>query len=130
MAIKKINVKKDLAYYFNLPWSYTIEIDRDNKGNKIYVVRVNELPEAITDALTLEKAMKLIQEALTLALEMRLELGQEIPEPATRSQQEQFKGNIAYRTTPDRHIFIVKEAKKHRLSLSRYLDILIDASRK
>lgn len=116
--------------YLNLPWSYTIEMDKDSKGNAIYIVSVNELPEAISDARTLENAMKSIQGALLLALEMRLEAGQEIPEPIARSEQEQFKGNIAYRTTPDRHMFIAREAKKHRLSLSRYIDTLIDSLRK
>ena len=59
MATKKIN---DLVeYYLNLPWSYSIAQEEDMKEGRYYVIRVNELPGAITDAPTIEEATKAIQ---------------------------------------------------------------------
>ena len=47
---------------------------------------------------------------MTLAFELYAKSGQEIPEPI---DEDQFKGNTAYRTTPRRHYFIAKEAEKY-----------------
>ena len=58
-------IDKSLAYYLNLPWTYTVEQSDDNK-KKIYVVRVNELPGICTDAPSLDQAMELIKEPMTV----------------------------------------------------------------
>lgn len=115
--------KKDLEFYLNLPWTYTIEMDKDNKGHKIYIVSVNELPGIKTDALTIDEAMESIKEAMLAAFELYLELGKEIPIPV---DEEEFRGNIAYRTSSKRHYLLAKEAKKRKLSLSRLLDEVVD----
>lgn len=75
-----MDTKKDLAYYLNLRWSYTVEQDF-HKEKKIYIVRVNELPGVCTDAYTLEKAMKNIQEAIAATIQLYLEQGESVPEP-------------------------------------------------
>jgi predicted RNase H-like HicB family nuclease len=121
MVIK--SKKKELDFYLNLPWTYTIEIDKDNKGHKIYIVSVNELNGIKTDALTLEEAMENIKEAMLATFELYIELGKEIPIPIN---EEEFKGNIAYRTSTKRHYLLAKEAKKRKLSLSRLLDEVVD----
>jgi predicted RNase H-like HicB family nuclease len=123
MDTKKANI--DFSYYLDLPWTYTIEQAQDENNNKIYIVRVNELPGVVTDAPTIEEAMKLIKEAMSLAFEMYLESGEEIPEPIKESH---FKGNIAYRTTSRRHYLIAREAQKRNLSLSQLIDTLIDVA--
>ena len=120
MAIK--NNKKDINYYLNLPWTYTIETTRET-GELIYIVHVNELPGVSTDASSLEEAMALIKEALTAVFHMYLEDGEEIPEPLSENNH---KGNIAYRTTSQRHYFIAREARKRNLSLSQTIDLFID----
>jgi len=129
MAIKKKNnikkVPKNLEYYLNLPWTYSIETDVDTKGNRHYVVRVNELPGVCTDAPTIPKAMEEIKEAMLLAFEMYLAAGEEIPQPVDESK---FQGNIAYRTTSRRHYIIAKEAEKRGQSLSRVIDDFIDVA--
>lgn len=125
MDIKKNMSKKELDYYLNLPWTYTIEQAKDEQNKKIYIVRVNELPGVSTDAPSIEEAMSLIQEAMTLAFEMYLKSGEEIPEPIS---EENYKGKIAYRTTARRHYIIAKEAKKNNLSLSQVIDNLIDTA--
>lgn len=120
-----MDTKKDLKYYLGLNWSFTIE-QSQHKGKKFYVIRVNELPGVCTDAVTVEQGMKDIREALAATIELYLEQGDVIPEPI---QKEQFKGNIAYRTTSERHYFLAKLAQQHHLSMNKTLDMLFDAGR-
>lgn len=117
-------IKKDINYYLNLPWTYTIETERDD-NEFIYIIRVNELPGICTDAPTIAEGMELIKDAMTGAFRLYMKQGEEIPEPI---DEEEFKGNIAYRTSSRRHFMIAKEAQKKNISLSKMLDELIDKS--
>ena len=121
MATKK--PYKKMSYYLNLPWTYTVEQSKDENNNKIYVVYVNELPGICTDAPSVDEAMKLIKEPIAAAIEFYMENNQEIPEPI---KEEDYKGNISYRTTSKRHYLISKEAQRRALSLSQLIDNLID----
>lgn len=113
-----------LSYYLNLPWTYTVELSKDEDNKKIYVVRVNELPGICTDAPSFDEALELIKEPMTLAIKFYMEHGEDIPEPL---KEEDFKGNISYRTTSKRHCLISKEAQKRKQSLSQVIDSLVDA---
>lgn len=115
---------KDLKYYINLPWTYSLETDEDPEGNRIYIISVNELPDLKSDASTISEAMDNIKEAMEAAFELYMDLGQEIPEPINEND---FKGNIAYRTSSKRHYLLAKEARKRKLSLSSLLDISVDS---
>lgn len=121
-----MDTKKKLKHYLELDWSYTIE-QRSQKGKKIYVIRVNELPGVCTDAATIEKGMKGIRDALTATIELYLEQGDPIPEPV---KKEEFKGNIAYRTTSERHYFLAKLAQQRHVSMNKALDMIFDAGRR
>ncbi len=114
--------KKNLDYYLNLNWSYTIE-QETHKGRKYYIIRVNELPGVCTDAETIEEGMRNIKEAIEGAIRLYLKNGEVIPEPI---KKEEFKGNIAYRTTSERHYYIAKLAKNMHKSISKMLDDIID----
>jgi predicted RNase H-like HicB family nuclease len=124
MVTKKKN--KSIRYYLDLPWTYTIETTYET-GKPLYIVHVNELPGIVTDAPTVEKAMKLIKEAMTAAFELYLKNDEEIPEPVN---PDQFKGNIAYRTSSARHYKLFRESQKTNLSLSQYIDQCIDKALK
>ena len=115
--------KKNLKYYLGLNWSYTVEQDF-HKGKKFYIIRVNELPGVCTDANTIEKGMQNIQDALAASIELYLEQGDPIPEPIDK---EKFKGNIAYRTTSERHYYLAKLARHKHVSMNKALDIVFDA---
>jgi predicted HicB family RNase H-like nuclease len=69
--------------------------------------------------------MDLIKEPMKAAFEFYMEHGEEIPEPVS---EEDFKGNMAYRTTSRRHYLINKEAQKRDLSLSQVIDNLVDTA--
>ena len=114
--------KKNLKYYLKLKWSYIIEPESEG-GKDYYIIRVNELPGVCTDAETIEEGLKNIKEAIHAALQLYLKNGEPIPEPI---KKESFKGNIAYRTTRERHYYVAKIAKQIHKSISKTLDVLID----
>ncbi len=116
---------KNIDYYLNLPWTYTIETDFDEKNNRIFILKVNELPGVSTDAPTINEAMELIKEAMTGAFRLYMKQGEEIPEPFKESD---FQGNIAYRTTSRRHFILSREAQRQAISLSKVIDECIDTA--
>ncbi len=115
-------IKKDLSYYLNLKWSYTVEVD-EHKGEDFFIVRVNELPGVCTDGKTIEEAMQNIKDAIAATIELYLEQGEIVPEPI---QKEKFKGNIAYRTTQERHYNLAKIAQEKHVSMNKALDMIVD----
>jgi predicted RNase H-like HicB family nuclease len=114
-----MGIKKEIEKYVNLPWSYTVEQEDGN-----YIVYVNELPGVCTDAKTINLAMDEIKEAIYGAIELYLAQGKEIPIPINKSQ---YGGKIAYRTSAERHYLIAKIAHQKHKSLSKILDMLVDA---
>ncbi|HSX04782.1 MAG TPA: type II toxin-antitoxin system HicB family antitoxin [Rhabdochlamydiaceae bacterium] len=118
-----MDTKKNLKYYLGLNWSYTIEQDTHN-GKKFYIIRVNELPGVCTDATSIEKGMKNIKEAIAATIELYLEQGDFIPEPVNK---EEFKGNISYRTTSERHYYLARLAQEKHVSMNKALDMIFDA---
>ena len=118
-----MDTKKNLKYYLGLNWSYTIEQDTHD-GKKFYIIRVNELPGVCTDATSIEKGMKNIKEAIAGTIELYLKQGTPIPEPVNK---EEFKGNISYRTTSQRHYYLAKLAQEKHVSMNKALDMVFDA---
>ncbi len=118
-----MGTKKNLKYYLNLNWSYTLE-QETHKGKQYYIIRVNELPGICTDAETIEEGMENIKEAIEGAIRLYLKNGEVVPEPINKDA---FKGNIAYRTTSERHYYIAKIARQMHKSISKTLDEVIDA---
>jgi predicted RNase H-like HicB family nuclease len=116
--------KKQIEHYLNLPWSYTIE-QETHKRNHYFIIRVNELPGVCTDAETIEEGMQLIKEAIEGAVVLYLKNGEEVPQPI---KKEDYKGNIAYRTTSERHYHVAKLARDTHKSISKTIDELIDTS--
>ncbi len=115
--------KKDLKYYMNLNWSYTIE-QETHKGTHYYIIRVNELPGVCTDATTIEEGMREIRDAIEGAIRLYFKNKEPVPEPINK---EQFKGQIAYRTSSQRHYRVAKAAKAMHKSISKTIDDLVDA---
>ena len=115
--------KKNLKYYLNLNWSYTIEQEK-YRGKTYYIIRVNELPGVCTDAESIEDGMDEIQEVIKAAIKLYLKHGDPIPEPIDKKK---YKGNISYRTSPERHYQLAKIALRKNTSLSKTLDYIIDS---
>jgi predicted RNase H-like HicB family nuclease len=120
--MKKMKDSKDLNYYLNLPWSYTIETET-HEGSSYYIIRVNELPGICTDSESLDEGMEEIRTLIACAIEIYKEKGEVIPEPINK---EQYKGKILYRTDSERHYLIAKTARAMHKSISKTLDTIID----
>ena len=115
--------KKNLDYYLNLPWTYTIEKEFF-EGKWYYIIRVNELPGICTHNEDLNEGMKGIGEAIQCAIEIYQEKGEPIPEPIDKNQ---YKGRISYRTDSKRHWLIARTAKLRHKSINKTLDDIVDA---
>lgn len=113
---------KDLDYYLNLPWTYTVERE-SYKGKSYYIIRVNELPGICTDAENLNEGMEGIKDAIACAVEIYQEKGEPVPEPIDKNQ---YKGRISYRTDSERHYHVAKLANIKHKSISKTIDELID----
>lgn len=114
-----------LREYLNLQWTYRIETAKDENNKTYYVVYVEELPGIATDAETVAEAMELIKDAMLGVFKLYIKQGEELPLPVNK---EKYKGKILYRTTPNRHFKISREAKKRNISLSEVLDAFVDNS--
>ena len=120
--MKKMKDNKNLNYYLNLPWTYTIEKET-HEGSSYYIIRVNELPGICTDSESLDEGMQEIKNLIACAVEIYKEKGEAIPEPINR---EHYKGNISYRTDSERHYLIAKTAQRMHKSISKTLDTIVD----
>ena len=67
--------------------------------------------------------LKEIQDVIVATIELYLEQGDPIPEPINK---EDFKGNISYRTSSDRHYSLVKLANEKHISMNKALDMVFD----
>lgn len=111
---------KTKDYYINLHWNYRFVWD---ESDKVYAVSIVELQDCLSHGESIEEAVKNIKEALLQHIEVMIEEGIPINEPA---KPEDYKGNIAYRTKPSRHYKIALGAKSAGKSISKYLDEILD----
>lgn len=111
---------KNMEYYLNLPWSFTIE--RRNDDGIYFFAKVNEL-NCFSDGETIQEAMENIQEALKSHIIACLDAGIEIVEPV---KPDDFKGQIAYRTKPEKHYRLAKEAQRRKISINKLIDEAVD----
>lgn len=114
---------KDINYYLSLPWTYIVESET-HEGSHYYIIRVNELPGICTDAESLDQGMEEIKDLIACAVEIYKEKGEPIPEPINK---EQYRGRILYRTDSERHYHLAKLAQQQHKSLSKTLDMIVDA---
>lgn len=109
--------RKNINDYMNLPWSYTVERHESHGG--YFVVMVNELPGIMSDGETIEEAFTSIQEPMRILIQDMLEKGEDVPEPVDKSR---FKGTINYRTEPEVHYRLYKEAQRRGVSINKLID--------
>lgn len=120
----KKEIKKDVNYYLNLPWTYTVETTFE-QGQFFYIVHVNELPSLATDAPSLGEAMQTIKEVMAAVFELYLRDGETIPEPKPENYTK--KRRIIYKASGNRdEDLLAREAKKRNLSVSKFFDTLVD----
>ncbi|MDR2900733.1 MAG: type II toxin-antitoxin system HicB family antitoxin [Treponema sp.] len=108
--------KKNVEYYMKLPYTYIIEwSDIDD----CFLGSIVELERNMTCGNTREEVLINLKEALSSYIATSLENEMEIPEPLN---MEDFKGNISYRTSKERHYLLAKQAKLHGKSINAFID--------
>ena len=108
--------EKNLEYYLNLPYTYIIEWS-DVDG--CFLGSIVELERNMTCGQTREEVLANLKEALTSYVATSLENRMEIPEPL---KIDDFKGNITYRTSKERHYKLAKQAKLYGKSINAFID--------
>jgi len=110
-------MKKDLPYYLSL--HYPITISQDEENGKIYFeADIPDLPGCGAHGETIEEALKKLEEAKQLWLEVSLERDISIPEPAL---EDEFSGKFLLRIPPRLHMQLTKAARKDDMSLNQYI---------
>lgn len=113
-------MKKDFDYYAALP--YKVVLLPSPEGG--YVVEIPELPGCISQGETVEEAMQMIEDAKRCWLDVALEDGQEIPEPA---KIEDYSGKFVVRVPKSLHHDLVQRAKDENVSLNQLTTYLLSA---
>jgi antitoxin HicB len=97
---------------------YTIEIQRDDSGDyRGWFARVRELPGCMTQAEHFEELGTMVEDAMRAWIEVALEDGQPVPEPAP---EEQYSGKFVLRVPRSLHRQLAEAAEAEGVSLNQY----------
>ena len=110
---------KKLDYYLNLPYTYIIEW---SEIDGCFLGSIVELERNMTYGQTREEVLSNLNEALVSYVTTSLKNNMEIPEPL---KIKDFKGNITYRTSRERHYQLAKQAKLTGKSINTFIDEII-----
>ena len=108
--------KKNLDYYLNLPYTYIIDW---SDPDECFLGSIAELERNMTCGQTREEVLSNLKEALTSYITTSLANNMEISEPL---KIKDFKGNITYRTSKERHYQLAKYAKLYGKSINTFID--------
>jgi antitoxin HicB len=108
-------IKKDLEYYLGLP--YKVVLYPAEEGG--YATEIPELPGCVSQGQTLEEAYEMIQDAKKGWLDIALQDGEAIPEPAVA---EEYSGKFNIRMPKSLHRTLVVKAKEENVSLNQYIN--------
>ena len=112
-----MNMAKTLDEYLALP--YTIEIIPDQGA---WFARIKELPGCMTQADSFEDLGEMIKDAMRSWLEVALEMGQTIPEPAPK---EEYSGKFVVRMPRSLHRQLVETAEHEGVSLNQLVNVAL-----
>lgn len=112
--------RRDINYYLSLP--YKIELYPSSEGG--FAVAIPELPGCISQGETREEALAMIEDAKAAWIEIALEDGFDIPEPA---QEEEFSGKFNLRLPKSLHRELSRRAHKEKVSLNTLVTYLLSS---
>ena len=98
------------------PYTYIIEW---SDVDMCFLGSIVELERNMTCGQTREEVFSNLKEALVSYVTTSLENNMEIPEPL---KIKNFKGNITYRTSKERHYQLAKQAKLYGKSINAFID--------
>ena len=111
-------MEKTVDYYMNLP--YAIELQQDAEAG--WFVRVKELRGCMSQGDTAQEALQMIQEAMSLWLEVALEDGDPIPEPRSLDD---YSGKFVVRVPSSLHRDLVEAAEREGVSLNQVVTVAL-----
>lgn len=114
--------EKDLKYYLNLNYPYTIEEEEEEDGEKVYVAEIPDLPGCGAQGTTLEEVRRNLEEAKAIWIEESWKRKLSIPEPS-----KEFSGRILLRIPPMLHGQLNKHARQAGLSLNQFIRNLLES---
>ncbi len=110
-------MKKDLSYYLSLDYPIMINKEIDD-GKTYFVAEIPDLTGCGAHGETIDAAMKSLDEARRLWIEVSYEKGLDIPEPVS---EDEFSGKFLLRVPPRLHMELSKNAEKENMSLNQYI---------
>ena len=117
--------RKDLKYYLGLNYPITIEKYTEYDEKEYFAVEIPDLPGCGAGGKTIEEALKNLEAAKRAWLEVSIEKGLDIPEPAT---EDQFSGKFLLRIPARLHRKLAFNAKKASMSLNQYVRSVIESA--
>ena len=121
--VVKSDIKHDLEYYLNLP--YTIILERWDDGKGLYwVARVAELPHCMIHGDSPEAAIKELEAVKNDWIKSNIKRGLPIPEPSPRK----YSGKMILRISPSLHKLLVHRAEVEGMSLNQYMSTALATS--
>lgn len=109
-------VVKDIHYYMSLNYTIAINKVNDEENGTYYFGKIIELDGCHTDAETVEELLEELEEVKRNYLEIKLEHGDNIPEP-----NELPSGKIVLRMPKTLHWRLAGEAALEGVSLNQYM---------
>ena len=109
--------------YLRLNYKMEIVEDPDEGG---YAIALPELPGCLSTGETIEEAIKNIEDAKKLWLELAIEDGREIPLP--ESSLDEYSGQFKIRIPKSLHRDLAKKAKKEGVSMNQYCVYLLSSN--
>jgi antitoxin HicB len=113
--------EKNLEYYMRLPYRVEVYPEPDGTG---YTAVIPELPGCMTCADTLAELWDMVEEAKEGWLELSLEDGDYIPEPAP-VEVEEYSGKFVVRLPTSLHRQLAKRAEQEETSLNQLIVMLL-----
>jgi antitoxin HicB len=113
--------EKSIEYYMSLPYRVEIYPEPDGSG---YTALIPELPGCMTCADTIEELWNMIEEAKRGWLEISLEDGDYVPEPAP-VEVEEYSGKFVVRLPMSLHQQLAGRAELEKTSLNQLVVMLL-----
>jgi len=110
--------RKEITFYLSL--HYPVTIHSDPQGG--YVAEIEELHGCMTQAETLDEALRAIEDARKLWIKTAYDEGQDIPLPR---DMEKYPGKFLVRIPKSLHRALARAAKLEGVSLNQYVTNLL-----
>ena len=110
--IPLIKISNEAKKYLALPYTYTIEPEKDNDGD-YFIIKVNELSGCISHGKTIEEACENIKDAMLGWISVCIESEHKVPTP------DGYSGKFSVRIPPTLHKELVIRAGKEGISLNQ-----------